>query len=96
MTFITDGTCVVKMEYSDEEISTVLAESRQARKHLRTLGNVTETLAAYRLKEMKSLQAVEKLATWRRTNGYDREHGSRHEHRRMNRSKYRTGMQQTK
>ena len=27
MTFTTDGTCVVKMECSDEEISAVLAES---------------------------------------------------------------------
>ena len=60
------------MEYSDEEIPAVLAESRQARKHLRKLGKVTETVAAYRLKEMKHLQAVDKLATWRRTQGYDR------------------------
>ena len=56
----------------DEEISAVLTESRQARKHLRKLGKVTETVAAYRLKEMRNLQAVEKLATWRRAHGYDR------------------------
>ena len=68
MMFTTDGTCVIKMEYSDEEISAVLAESRQARKHLRKVGKVAETVAAYRLKEMKNLQAAEKLATWRRAN----------------------------
>ena len=67
MKFITDGTCMVKMEYSDEEISAVLAESKQERKHLRTLGKVIETLAAYRLKELKHFQAMEKLVTWRRT-----------------------------
>ena len=72
MAFTTDGTCVVKMEYSDEEISAVTAESGRARKHLRKLGKVTETVAAYRLKEMKNLQVVEKLATWRRAHGYDR------------------------
>ena len=33
---------------------------------------VTEAVAVYRLREMKNLQAVEKLATWRRTYGYDR------------------------
>ena len=32
--FTTDGNCVIKMAYSDEEISAVLAESRQARKHI--------------------------------------------------------------
>ena len=72
MTFPNDGTCVLKMEYSEEEISAVLAESRQARKHMRKLGKVTKTVAAYRLREMKNLQAVEKLATWRRTYSYDR------------------------
>ena len=72
MTFPNDGTCVTKMEYSEKKISAVLAESRQARKHTQKLAKVTETVAAYRLKTMKNLQAVEKLATWRRTYGYDR------------------------
>ena len=62
---------MVKMEYWDEEISAVLAESRQARKYLRKLGKVTETVAVYQLEKMKNLQAVEKLATWRRAHGYD-------------------------
>ena len=72
MTFPNDGTGVVKMEYSEEEISAVLAESEQERKRLRKLGKVMETVAAYRLRKMKNLQAVEKLATWRRAHGYDR------------------------
>ena len=72
MTFPNDGTCVIKMEYSEEKISAVLVESRQSRKQMRKSGTVTETVAAYRLREMKNLQAVEKLATWKRTYGYDR------------------------
>ena len=63
MTFPNDGTCVIKMEYSEEEISAILAESRQARNHMQKLAKVTETVAAYHLREMKNLQAVEKLAT---------------------------------
>ena len=71
MTFPNDGTCDVEKEYSDEEISAILAESRQARKHLRKLGKVTETVTAYRLKELKYLQAIEKLSTWRGACGFD-------------------------
>ena len=81
MTFTTDGTCMVKMEYLDEQIPAVLNESRQERKRLRKLGKVVETVAAYRLKESKHFQAMEKLATWRRIYGYDRDdswmHGPR-------------------
>ena len=53
MTIPNDGTCVITMEYSEEEISAVLAESEQERKRLRKLGKVIETVAAYRLKETK-------------------------------------------
>ena len=66
MTFLNDGTGVVKMEYSEEETSAVLAESEQERKRLRKLGKVMATVSAYRLKEMKILQAVETLTIWRR------------------------------
>ena len=72
MTFPNDGTCVIKMEHSEEEISAALVESIQSRKHMRKLATVNETVAAYRLREMKNLQAIKKLATWRRTYGYDR------------------------
>ena len=81
MIFPNDGTCVIKKECSGEEISAVLVESRQARNNMRKLGKVTETVAAYRLREMKNLQTVEKLTTWRRTHNYNRDdswmHGTR-------------------
>ena len=74
-------TCVIKMEYSEEEMSVVLAEPEQERKRLRKLGKVMETVAAYRLKELQHFQAMEQLAIWRRTHGYDRDdswmHGTR-------------------
>ena len=69
MTFLTD---VMKKGYSEEEILAVLVESEEDRKSRRVLTKVTETVAAYRLKEMKDLQALEKLATWRSMNGFDR------------------------
>ena len=69
MTFLTD---VVKMGHSKDEIFTVLHESEQDRKRRQVLAKVTETVAAYCLREMKDLQAREKLATWRRMNGFDR------------------------
>ena len=74
-------TGVVKRGYSKEEISAVLSESEQARNHRQKLANVTETVAAYRLREMKYFQAREQHAAWRRTHGYDRDdswmHGTR-------------------
>ena len=69
MTFLID---VVKMGFSEDEIFAVLHESEQGRKRRRVLTKVTETVAAYRLREMKDLQARDKLATWRRVNGFDR------------------------
>ena len=69
MTFLTD---VMKKGYSEEKILAVFAKSEQDRKSRRELTKVTETVAAYRLQEMKDLQALEKLATWRTMNGFDR------------------------
>ena len=69
MTFLID---VVKMGYSEDEIFAVLHESEQDRKRRRVLAKVTETVTAYRLREIKDLQAREKLATWKRMNGFDR------------------------
>ena len=60
MTFLAD---VVKMGYSEDEIFAVLNESEQDRKRRQILAKVTETVAAYRLRQMKDLQALEKLAT---------------------------------
>ena len=49
MTFSSDSSIVAKMEYLEDEISAVLAESREARKHLQKLGRVMKTVAAHRL-----------------------------------------------
>ena len=69
MTFLTD---VVKMGHSEDEIFVVLHESERYRKRRRVLANITEAVVAYRLREMKDLQALEKLANRRRMNGFDR------------------------
>ena len=69
MTFLTD---VMKKRYSEEEILAVLVESEQDRKSRRVLAKVTETVEAYQLKQTKDLLALEKLATWRRMDGFDR------------------------
>ena len=63
---------MVKTGFSKEEISAVLNESEQALKHGQKLAKVTETVAAYRLRELQYFQAREQLATWRKTHGYDR------------------------
>ena len=68
MTFLTD---VMKMGCSEDEIFAVLHESDQDRKRRRVLAKVTETVAAHRLQQTKDLLALEKLATWRRINGFD-------------------------
>ena len=68
MTFLTD---VMKKGYSEEEILAVLGESEQDRKSRRVLAKVTETVEAHPLQQMKDLLTLEKLATWRRINGFD-------------------------
>ena len=60
MTFLSD---VVKMGYSENEIFAVLNESEQDRKRRQILAKVTEPVAAYCLRQMEDLQALEKLAT---------------------------------
>ena len=69
MTFLTD---VMKKGYSEDEIFEVLHESDQDRKRRPVLAKVTETVAAHRLQQMKDLLALQKLAIWRRMNGFDR------------------------
>ena len=60
------------MGYLEDEIFAVLHESERDRKRRRMLAKVNETVAAHRLQQMKDLQALEKLATWRRMNDFDR------------------------
>ena len=50
MTFSTGG---VKMEHSEDEISAILNESEQARKHRQKSAKVTETVTAHHLREMQ-------------------------------------------
>ena len=69
MTFLTD---MMKKGYSEDEILAVLVESDQDTKRRRMLAIVTETVEAHRLQKMRHLLAFEKLATWRRMNGFDR------------------------
>ena len=70
--FSTDDSYVVENKYSEDEILAMLAESREAREHLRKLGRVMKTVAAHRPKKLTHLQEVEKLATCWRTYGFDR------------------------
>ena len=72
MTFSTGSSCVVKMKYSEDGMSAMIAESREACKHLRKLGKIMKTVATHRLEELRHLRAVEAPATWRRTRGFDR------------------------
>ena len=70
---MTFPTGVVKIrECSDEELKTMLDEAREASKYSRKLGRVMGIVAAHRLQQMKDNLALEKLATWRRTNDFDR------------------------
>ena len=71
MTFST-GSCVMKMKYAENEVSAMIAESREACKRLRKLGMIRKTVATHHLKELKHLRAVETLETWRRTYDFDR------------------------
>ena len=69
MTFFTD---MMEKGCSEKETLAVLFESEQDRKRRRMLAIVTETVDAHGLKQMRDLLAFEKLATWRRMNGFDR------------------------
>ena len=62
---------MVKMKYKEDEVSAIIAESRESCKRLQTLGVIRNTVATHRLKELRHLRAVEKLATSRRTYGFD-------------------------
>ena len=69
MTLLTD---VMKKGYTEEEILAVLVESEKDRKRRRMLAIVTETVEAHRLQKIRDLLTFEKLATWRKMNGFDR------------------------
>ena len=66
MAFLTD---TMKKGYTEEEIFAVLFEDKKRR---RMLAIVTKTVDAHRLQKMRHLLTFEKLATWRRMDGFDR------------------------
>ena len=68
-TFLTDK---MKKGYKQDKVLAVLFESEQNRKRRRMQAIVSETVDAHRLQKMRDLLAFEKLATWRRMNGFDR------------------------
>ena len=68
-TFLTD---VTKKGYTQDEVFGVVFESEKEKKRRRMQAIVTETVNAHRLRKMRDLLVFEKLATWRRMNGFDR------------------------
>ena len=70
MTLLT-GSDVLKIKYTEDDVSAMIAESREACKRLWKLGMIRKTVATHRLKELIHLRAVEKLATWRRSYEFD-------------------------
>ena len=68
-TFLTD---MMKKGYTQDAVLAVIFESEREKKRRRMQAMVTKTVIAHRLKNMKGLLAYEKLATWRRMNGFDR------------------------
>ena len=60
-------------KYSDDEVKEMIEESREASKHSSTLGRVMGIVADHRLQQLQHFQAMEQLATRRRTHGYDRD-----------------------
>ena len=59
------------MNFTECDVTAILAKSREDCKCIRELGMLWKTVATHRLKELRHLRAVEKLAAWRRNNGLD-------------------------
>ena len=68
-TFLTD---MIKKGYTQSEVLAVIFESEREKKLREMLARVTTSVDAHRLRKMIELLAFEKLATWRRMNGFDR------------------------
>ena len=64
---------MMKKGYKQDEVLAVLFESEQDRKRRRMQATVTETVDAHRLRQMREFLVFEKLATFRRMNGFDRD-----------------------
>ena len=59
------------MNFTEYDITAILAESRKVCKRIRKLGMLWKTVATHCLKELIHLREVEKLAAWRRNNGFN-------------------------
>ena len=70
MTFLTD---MVEKGYTQDEVLSVIFESEREKNRREMLARVTKTVDAYRLEKMRELLAYEKLATFRRMSGFDRD-----------------------
>ena len=68
-TFLTG---MINKGYTKKEVLYVLFESEQEKERRRIVAIVTKTADALRLKNMREFLAYQQLATWRRTNGFDR------------------------
>ena len=68
-TFLTD---MIKKGYTQVEAPAVSFESEREKKRREMLAIVTKTVDAHRLEKMREFLAYEKLATFRRMNGFYR------------------------
>ena len=59
-------------KYSDEELTIMLEEAREASQHSRKLGRAMGIVAAHCLKHMREFLMYEELTIWSRMNGFDR------------------------
>ena len=59
-------------KYSDEELTAMLDEAREASKHAHKLGRVMGIVVARCMKQMREFLMYEELAIWRRENDFDR------------------------
>ena len=69
-TFLTD---MMEKGHTQDEVFAVLFESKRDKKRKEMLAIVTKTVDAHRLEKMRELLAYEKLATFRRMNGFDQD-----------------------
>ena len=60
------------MSFTECDVTAMLAESREACKRIRKLGILRKTVTTHHLKELRHRRAVDKLAAWRSSNGFDR------------------------
>ena len=60
------------MNFTECDVTATLTELREACRRIQKLGMLRKTVTTPRLKVLRHLRAVDKLAAWRRSNGFDR------------------------